>query len=147
MKITDALLKQIYTHGQEVYPGECFGFLIGSFEGSGWVHQVKRGTNLNTERNDRFEMDGLEFVKINREVEEAGLEVVGFYHSHPDWPAIPSQTDISFAQAWRGYYYIIVSIFQGRPFNTGVWIVADDEPARFIPLPLEIVDERELSND
>ncbi len=145
MKITDALLKQIYAHAQSTYPRECFGFLVGTFADGGWVQRVARGTNLNTGRNDRFEMDPVEFLKTTRAAEDDGMELVGFYHSHPDWPAIPSQTDL--LSEVEGSFYMIVSIHRGHPLNTGLWRIANDAPRRFVPLPLEIIDEREISHD
>ncbi len=145
MKITDNLLKQMYAHATEAYPRECFGFLVGTPENGGWVRRVVRGTNLNTDRTDRFEMDPLEFVKTARAAEDDGFDIIGFYHSHPDWLAIPSQTDI--LSEVEGAYYVIVAVHQGHPHNTGVWMIADDAPRRFAQLPLEIVDEREIEND
>lgn len=139
MKITDAQLKQIYAHAGKTYPHECFGFLVGVFEGGGWVHQVVRGTNLNTERADRFQMDPKEFVGVEKQADNKGLNVIGFYHSHPDWPAIPSQTDITWA--WEGSYYLIVSMHQERPLNTGVWSLTKEGPKRFVQESLEILDE------
>jgi len=139
MKVTDHQLKQIYAHAQETYPHECFGFLVGTYDVGGLVHRAVRGTNLNTERADRFEMDPKEFVWIEKQADKEGLTVIGFYHSHPDWPAIPSQTDITWA--WEGSYYLIVSVHEGRPFNTGVWSLAEVEPKRFIQESLEILDE------
>ena len=139
MKITDAQLKQIYAHAAETYPNECFGFLVGAPDDGGQVHGVARGTNLRTDRSDRFEMDPVEFVRVEKEADEGGLSVVGFYHSHPDWPAIPSQTDLTWA--WEGSYYLIVSMHEGRPFNTGVWALAAGVPKRFRAEPLEILDE------
>lgn len=140
MKITDALLKEIYAHAGDTYPRECFGFLVGVPTEGGWVRQVVRGTNLNTERNDRFEMDPKEFLQVDRAADDLGLEIIGLYHSHPDWPAIPSQTDIS--SEVEGYCYVITSVSQGRPLNTTVWQIAAAEPRRFVQLSLEIVDER-----
>ena len=139
MKITDAQLKQIYAHAAQTYPNECFGFLVGVFDDGGQVHGVVHGTNLRTDRTDRFEMDPAEFVRVEKKADEDGLSVVGFYHSHPDWPAIPSQTDL--AWAWEGSYYLIVSMHEGRPFNTGVWALAPDVPKHFKAEPLEILDE------
>ena len=140
MKITDAMLKQIYAHGKESYPSECFGFLVGLFAGGGSVRQVVPGTNLEAGRNDRFKMDDLEFIRVERQAEAAGYEVIGFYHSHPDWPAIPSQTDLLFA--WEGSFYLIASIHEGQPMNSTVWQIAADDPRRFVQSPLEIVDIR-----
>jgi proteasome lid subunit RPN8/RPN11 len=139
MKITDAQLKQIYAHAAETYPNECFGFLVGVPEGGGWVRDAVRGTNLRTDRADRFEMDPAEFVQVEKKADEDKLSVIGFYHSHPDWPAIPSQTDLTWA--WEGSYYLIVSMHEGRPLNTGVWALAPGAPKRFEAEPLEILDE------
>ena len=144
MQITDGMLKQIYAHGRETYPQECFGFLVGNFEADGVVRQVVRGINLAAGRNDRFEMDGREFAQVQRKAEDDDYEVIGFYHSHPDWPAIPSQTDIS--EGWEGSYYLIASIHEGKPLNTTIWKI-EDEPRRFIQQPLQIVDEREWQAD
>jgi proteasome lid subunit RPN8/RPN11 len=146
MKIADAQLKQIYAHAEETYPHECFGFLVGIFDAGGLVHCAVRGTNLNTERADRFEMDPKEFVGIEKLADNEGLNVIGFYHSHPDWPPIPSQTDITWA--WEGSYYLIVSVHEGRPFNTRIWALApvEEGPKRFIQEPLEILDENALTD-
>lgn len=143
MKITDAHLKQIYAHAAETYPYECFGFLVGVFESGGLVHRVVRGTNLNTERVDRFQMDPKEFVQVEKKADDEALNVIGFYHSHPDWPAIPSQTDITWA--WEGSYYVIVSVHEGRPFNTGVWCLATESAKRFKQEALEMLDEDALT--
>ena len=145
MKITDVMLKQIYAHGRETYPQECFGFLVGLFDEAGAVRAVVRGTNLEAGRNDRFKMDEREFLRLERQAEDEGHEIIGFYHSHPDWPAIPSQTDLLFA--WEGSFYLIVSIHEGMPLNSTVWQISDDAPRRFVQHPLEIVDVREGDDD
>ncbi len=139
MKITDAQLKQIYAHAAETYPNECFGFLVGLPDDGGRVHAVVRGANLRTDRADRYEMDGAEFARVEKKADEEGLRVIGFYHSHPDWPAIPSQSDLN--GGWEGSYYLIVSMHEGRPLNAGVWALAPDAPKRFKAEPLEILDE------
>jgi proteasome lid subunit RPN8/RPN11 len=143
MKITDAQLKQIYAHAKETYPYECCGFLLGDFAQGGLVRQVRRATNQNTERNDRFIISGEEFAQTQFAADEAGLDIIGVYHSHPDWPPIPSQTDME--SAWEEVYYLIASVHEGRPLNTNVWRLSDDGLRRFEQIPLEIVDEAELS--
>ncbi|MEW5958844.1 MAG: M67 family metallopeptidase [Chloroflexota bacterium] len=142
MKITDAQLKQIYAHAKETYPYECCGFLVGSFADGGLVRQVNRAANQNTERADRFIISGEEFAKVQFEADESGLEIIGIYHSHPDWPAIPSQTDID--SAWEGVYYLIASVHEGQPLNTNVWCLSDEGLRRFERAPLEILGEAEL---
>ncbi|HEY84733.1 MAG TPA: M67 family metallopeptidase [Chloroflexi bacterium] len=145
MKITDAHLKTIYAHAKETYPRECFGFILGHFDDGGQARQIISGTNLNTERDDRFEMDPHDFIRVERDAEDAELEIIGFYHSHPNWPPIPSQTDIDFA--WEGMFYLIVSLHKGRPFNTNIWQLTEDKPRRFEQTALVIVDENALDGD
>lgn len=142
MKITDALLKEIYAHAKETYPAECCGFLVGQFEQGGLVRQVRRATNQNTERNDRFIISGEEYAQTQFAADEAGLEIIGLYHSHPDWPPIPSQTDMD--SAWEEIYYLITSVHDGMPLNTSVWRLASEGGRRFQSIALEILDENEL---
>lgn len=144
MKITDAQLKQIYAHAKETYPHECCGFLLGNFDDA-LVHQVRRVTNQNTDRTDRFIISGEEYAQTQFAADEAGLDIIGVYHSHPDWPPIPSQTDME--SAWEEVYYLIASVHDGMPLNTNVWRLTGDGLRRFAWIPLEIVDEAELSNE
>lgn len=145
MKITDAHLKQIYAHATETYPYECCGFLLGSFAEGGLVQQVRPAANQNTERTDRFIISGEEYAQVQFAADEAGLEIIGIYHSHPDWPPIPSQTDM--ASAWEEVYYLITSVHEKMPLNTNVWRLVGEGLRRFAWIPLEIVDEAALRND
>jgi proteasome lid subunit RPN8/RPN11 len=140
MKISDRQLKQIYAHAQETYPAEGCGFLLGSVENGGLVRQVRPAINQNRERSDRFIISAEEFAQVQLAADETGLDIIGIYHSHPDWPAIPSQTDMD--NAWEEVYYLIVSVHEGKPFQTQIWQLADDEPRRFKEVGLEIVDEK-----
>jgi len=144
MKITDAQLKQIYAHAKEIYPHECCGFLLGSFDDGGLVHQVKPATNQNQDRTDRFVISGEEFAQTQFAADEAGLDIIGIYHSHPDWPPIPSQTDME--SAWEEVYYLITSIHEGMPLNTNIWRLTDEGLRRFEPVALEIVDATALKD-
>ena len=145
MKITDAQLKQIYAHAKEIYPAECCGFLLGHFEDGGLVRQVRPATNQNQDRTDRFEISPQEFMQTQLAADEAELDIIGVYHSHPDWPPIPSQTDMN--NAWEEVYFLITSVHEGRPLNTNVWRLAEKGLRRFEWVALEIVDEVELNND
>ena len=142
MKITDAQLKQIYAHAKEVYPHECCGFLLGDFDNNGQVRQVRRATNQNTERTDRFVISAEEFGRVQFAADEAGLDIIGIYHSHPDWPPIPSQTDMD--SAFEDVYYLIASVHEGMPLNSQIWRLFDDSPRRFEWVALEIVDEKAI---
>jgi len=136
MKITDAQLKQIYTHAAETYPYECCGFLLGQGD---LVQTVRRATNQNEARTDRFIISSEEFAQVQFAADDAGQDIMGIYHSHPDWPPIPSQTDMD--GAWEEVYYLIASIHERKPFNTQVWRLANEGLRRFMPVPLEIVDQ------
>ncbi len=142
MKITDAQLKQIYAHAKASYPFECCGFLLGAFENGGLVRQVRPAANQNTERTDRFVISPEEFAQAQFAADAAEIDIIGIYHSHPDWPAIPSQTAME--SAWEGVFYLIASIHEWMPLNTTIWQLADDPPRRFVLVPLEIMDENEL---
>jgi proteasome lid subunit RPN8/RPN11 len=138
MKITDAQLKQIYAHAEETYPYECCGFLLGNSKDGELVHEVKRATNQNTDRTDRFIISAEEYAQTEFAAEDAGLDIIGIYHSHPDWPPIPSQTDLE--SAWENVYYLITSVHQRLPLNTNAWRLAGDGLRRFEWVALEIVD-------
>lgn len=142
MKITDAQLKEIYTHAQETYPYECCGFLLGRFADN-QVTAVRRATNQNQDRTDRFIISPEEYAQVQFAADDAALDIIGIYHSHPDWPPIPSQTDLE--SAWEEIFYLITSIHEQHPLNTTVWRLSDDSPRRFQGVPLEIVDVSELS--
>lgn len=140
MKITDAQLKQIYAHAKEAYPAECCGFLLGSFDNGGLVREVRQAANQNTERTDRFVISAEEFGQVQFAADETGVDIIGIYHSHPDWPAIPSQTDMD--SAFEDVYYLIASVHEGKPLNTQIWRLLDDGLRRFEWVALEIVDEK-----
>ena len=142
MKITDAQLKQIYAHAKETYPHECCGFLIGTFADDGLVNQVRSAANQNTERADRFVISPQEYAQVQFAADDAELDIIGIYHSHPDWPAIPSQTDME--SAFEEVYYLITSVHEGMPLNTNIWRLADEGLRRYEQVPLEIVDEQEI---
>ena len=115
LTITPAIRAHIENHAVETYPHECCGVIVGRVSGDAREGvEAHRTGNLNTERaHDRFELDPKDFVRLDREAREQGLDIIGIYHSHPDHPARPSETDL--ASAWAGYSYVIVAVNQGAP--------------------------------
>lgn len=116
----------IRAHGAQDYPHECCGFLVGTTAGETVI--VARTVPAKNTRDDsprnRFEIDPGELVKVDRAARADGLSVVGFYHSHPDAPAQPSNYDRE--HAWPGYCYIIVSVVSGQPQEMNNWLLRDD---------------------
>ncbi len=103
-------------HGEETYPFECCGVLLGRFEDDGLrvVASTARCDNTRTDSaHNRYNIDPRELVRIQREGRERGEDIVGFYHSHPDHPARWSATDLAEAH-WLGCSYVITSVEKGK---------------------------------
>lgn len=108
------------------YPVECCGLMLGRpEEGRAEVQAVRQARNLNTERaEDRYELDPEDFLAADREARAGGLEIVGVWHTHPDHPAIPSETDR--AAAWPGWSYVILEVAGGRVAALRSWRLAGE---------------------
>lgn len=109
-------LDQIRRHGESDYPHECCGLLIGSFDASGHkvADEIFPISNAREEaaRPNRFLIAPEDLIRGERYARMSRRDVVGFYHSHPDHPAVPSPFDLQ--HAWPVYSYIIVSVREGR---------------------------------
>ena len=114
------------SHAAADYPHECCGFLVGTSNGD--IVTLARTVPAANTRDDsprnRFEIDPGELVKTDRAARADGLGVVGFYHSHPDVPAVPSEFDRE--HAWPGYCYVIVSVRGGQPVEMRNWRLRED---------------------
>lgn len=128
IRIPKAVYEEIINHAKDSYPNECCGFLIGNTLGTKKVFNVERGTNTNTERaRDRYILDPMEINLMDKQARVLGLDILGFYHSHPDHPDRPSEFDRKMGQA--GYSYLIVSVKDGKETSARSWIFeSDDEP-------------------
>jgi len=132
LRITYADYEALRAHGEETYPNECCGVLLGkSMTGEGdsaaavnHVQQIVRAGNTRTDSaHNRYNIAPQELVKIQRQGRGLGLDIVGFYHSHPDHPAQWSKTD--FAEAhWLGCSYIITSIEKGKAATTNSFLLS-----------------------
>ena len=111
-------------HGEEIYPHECCGVLLGKTEAEGnHVHQIVRAGNTRTDSaHNRYNIAPQELIKIQRQARGLNLDIVGFYHSHPDHPAQWSQTDIAEAH-WLACSYIITSVEKGSAKITNSFLL------------------------
>jgi proteasome lid subunit RPN8/RPN11 len=135
LRIEYADYEALRAHGEETYPNECCGVLLGkniAREGNGtqatnYVQRIVRTGNTRTDSaHNRYNIAPQELVKIQRQARGLGLDIVGFYHSHPDHPAQWSTTD--FAEAhWLGCSYIITSVEQGKAATTNSFLLSGTE--------------------
>jgi len=119
LKLAQALYDALRDHGEETYPHECCGVLLGEMDGdTRTVTSTVRAGNTRTDSaHNRYNIDPKDLIRIQREGRSRGEEIIGFYHSHPDHPARWSQTD--FAEAhWFGCSYVITSVEKGKAATT-----------------------------
>jgi proteasome lid subunit RPN8/RPN11 len=122
IKVPEKQLAEIREHGVRDYPYECCGLLLGRFAEDGKVvHETYPISNAREEsaKRNRFLITPEELMKGERYARSRDLEVVGFYHSHPDSPAVPSKYDLD--HAWPSYSYIIVSTSEGQSSDLFSW--------------------------
>ena len=135
--------KRIEQHGAEAYPNECCGFLLGREEnGYRMVLEVAPIQNAwQSSENNPYEVrpedstrnrslvDPKDFLKIDREARQKGLDIISFYHSHPDHPARPSEFDRK--HAFPFFIYVILAVEKGIPGEMTAWLLSKDG-ARFL---------------
>lgn len=125
--LTEQHIKQIEAHGEKTYPYECGGMLIGRFEnGEKSVVELLPMENAmsEAEQHNRVLILPKDVLRAERVAREKRLDVVGYYHSHPDHPAIPSQFDLDHAlPVWT---YIIVSVEKGKAIDLRSWEMEND---------------------
>src|SRR5215510_14692462 len=122
LTITAAVDRAIRAHGQETYPHECCGALLGRDDGVTDLVALPNTTEEGPRR--RFLVRPSDYQLTERRATELGAELLGFYHSHPDHPARPSQYDLD--HAWPTFAYVIVAVAQGAATDMTVWYLKDD---------------------
>ncbi len=146
-------LESIRSHGRREYPSECCGMLLGRADGAAKeVSEVVPLKNLRLDparaqellpledpdresEKNRFLIDPLQQLRVEKEARRRGLDVLGYYHSHPDHPARPSNYDRD--HAWPWYSYVILSVERGEAAEMTSWVLSEDR-AHFDPEPLKL---------
>ena len=129
-------------HGEETYPNECCGVLLGKSNGveGNTVQQIVRAGNTRTDSaHNRYHIAPEELIAAQRQARNSGLDIVGFYHSHPDHPAQWSPTD--FAEAhWLGCSYVITAVAHGKAALTNSFLLSGttEEDKRFEPQSIAV---------
>ena len=139
LRLADALAEEIRRHGEAAYPAECCGALIGRVEGEAReVVRLEPAVNRRTDDPHRYLIAPDDLRRLEHEVRAAGMEIVGYYHSHPDHPAAPSRFDAE--HAWPWYSYLIVRVDRGRGAEMASWVLDDAQPVMH-PEPLGVFSE------
>lgn len=127
--LNSLLLEQIKTQSERGYPFEICGFMVGKVDYQSNIREVFEVIpveNQNRERaKDRFEISPKDYMRVEQLADSKGLQIVAVYHSHPDHPDIPSQTDLEYAV--EDISYIILSVKGGRVENFRSWCLVEGE--------------------
>ena len=141
LRLPLAVYHDLRAHGEEVFPDECCGVLLGHPVRDGWqAVALVRADNARTgAQHDRYEIAPAELVMIASEARRRGLEIAGFYHSHPGHPAQWSATDLDQAH-WLGCSYAITEVVQGKAGLTCAFLLAGttEEDKHFEPQTIDV---------
>jgi proteasome lid subunit RPN8/RPN11 len=130
IELNEAHRAAIAQHGEETFPNECCGFMLGKLNGTErGVTELLRAANDREDASqyNRFLITPEAYMRGEKAARAKGLDIVGFYHSHPNAPARPSQYDLD--HAWPVYSYVIVSIKDGTAADMTSWRLKDDRSA------------------
>ena len=149
LRLPRSVYDSIRAHGEQTYPNECCGALLGTFAPEGWhvTAAVPAGNTRTDSAHNRYSIAPVELVRIEREARRQRLGIAGFYHSHPDHPAQWSATD--FAEAhWLGSSYVITAVAQGKATVTNSFFLAGatEEDKHFEQEPILVDDESIATN-
>jgi proteasome lid subunit RPN8/RPN11 len=140
LRLAEELLAEIRRYGERAYPAECCGALAGRLDGEGSKEVVRLAPAVNRRTDDphRYLIAPEDLRRLERVLRLEGLDIVGYYHSHPDHAAVPSAFDTE--HAWPWYSYLIVRVEKGRGLEAASWILDDEQPL-MRPESLEVLSE------
>lgn len=125
--LTSEQRRFIDQHAEATYPDECCGVMLGrQTDGKRVIEQLIEIENQwdEEERRRRFLITPQQYMRAEKQAREAGLDLLGFYHSHPDSPARPSEFDREYA--WPFYSYLIAGVDAGNTVDLTAWQLLDD---------------------
>ena len=125
--IPQVVLDRIHLHGEQAYPEEGAGLMLGEIKGQS--HQVSEIIPLENVREagaryDRYQLSPQDYLMGEEEADRLGLEMVGVFHSHPDHPNLPSEFDRQWA--WPNFSYLITSVVEGTAVDSRSWRLNED---------------------
>jgi proteasome lid subunit RPN8/RPN11 len=128
LRLAEGLLEEIRRHGEAAYPAECCGAMVGRVLDGGDKEVVRLTPAVNRRTDDphRYLIAPDDLRRLEAGLRAEGLEIVGYYHSHPDHPAVPSGYDTE--HAWPWYSYLIVRVAGGRGGEAASWTLDEEQP-------------------
>ena len=145
LTMSKAIYEQVRSHGEETYPHECCGVLLGHAleAGNEVVEAIRAGNTRTDSAHNRYHIAPQELIGIQRQARERTLDIVGFYHSHPDHPARWSSTDFNEAH-WLGCSYVITSVEAGAAVVTNSFFLAgtSEDDKSFVDEEIAVDSER-----
>lgn len=143
LRLPSPIYHALRTHGEEAYPEECCGVLLGRAMAGGWqIVAAIRARNADAgSARTRYEIAPAELVRIVHEARRRGLEIAGFYHSHPDRPGQWSPSDLAEAH-WLGASYVITQVVAGKAAQTVSFRLTGtrEEDKRFEAEPIDLAE-------
>ena len=139
INITEEILNQIHLHGENAYPEEGAGLMLGREENNErYISHLLFLENAreDSSRRNRYLITAEDMLRGEQEAERRGLSIIGIFHSHPDHPDQPSEFDREYAIPW--YSYLITSVFSGRTQDSRCWRLEDDRE-RFLEEYIKIL--------
>ncbi|MDO8632809.1 MAG: M67 family metallopeptidase [Phycisphaerales bacterium] len=123
--IDPTLLDTLVAHAERDYPEECCGILVGVRRGlDRIIHRAVPSNNITEgDRRRNYQVDWEMLLRTQRQARADQREIIGFYHSHPDGSAQPSQRDLD--HAWSDCSYLILAMFAGRYVDSASWRTDD----------------------
>ncbi|MGD0793498.1 MAG: M67 family metallopeptidase [Terriglobales bacterium] len=142
LKLSQSAYVSLRQHGEETYPHECCGVLLGRFDDDGakTVSRIARCGNTRADSpHNRYNIDPRDLIRIQREGRERGEDIVGFYHSHPNHPPQWSPTDLAEAH-WFGCSYVITSVEKSKAVLTNSFELTgtDEANKKFVDEKTEV---------
>ena len=138
LRLSKDLLAQIHAHGEQAYPEEGAGFLLGSEGKNRAVQTLYMLSNAREDaaRHNRYLIRPEDYLKAELEADRLGLSLIGVFHSHPDHPNRPSEFDRDWAQPF--FSYIITSVESGKAIESRSWRLAEDR-SQFVEEKIQII--------
>ena len=126
LKLSKDVLAKIHAHGEQAYPEEGAGFLLGEENGARDVQAIFPLTNSREDsaRHNRYLITPEDYLKAEMEADKLGLSLLGVFHSHPDHPNRPSEFDREWAQPF--FSYIITNVQSGKAIESRSWRLLED---------------------